>query len=161
VKPYSLAFIGLGSNLENPSQQLNRALDNLASIHSCEELECAPWYTSKAIGPEDQPDYINTVAKLKTSLSPTELLAQLQAIENKQGRQRTVRWGARTLDLDLLLYDSVCLNTDELKLPHPEIQNRSFVLLPLYDLSPTLILPNGEKIETLAADCDRSGLQAI
>jgi len=161
VKPYSTAFIGLGSNLDEPNEQVHQALTALANLASCKELESAPWYSSKAIGPEGQPDYINTVARLKTLLSPTELLTQLHNIENAQGRQRLVRWGARTLDLDLLLYNDIELNTDKLTIPHPEIRNRSFVLLPLYNLSPTLILPNGEKLETLVQQCDQSDLTLL
>lgn len=157
----SIAFIGLGSNLNHPKRQIQEALDALNSLQSCANLSCAPWYASKAIGPEGQPDYINTVASIETSLTALDLLRQLQTIENQQGRQRDIRWGARTLDLDLLLYDNVCLETNELQLPHPEIQNRSFVLVPLYDLAPSLILPLGESLEVLANHCDRSGLQLI
>ncbi|MGH1440557.1 MAG: 2-amino-4-hydroxy-6-hydroxymethyldihydropteridine diphosphokinase [Cellvibrionaceae bacterium] len=158
---YSTAFIGLGSNLDKPHEQIDQALTALAKLASCKSLECAPWYSSKAIGPKGQPDYINTVARLKTLLSPAELLTQLQGIENAQGRQRLVHWGARTLDLDLLLYDNLELASEKLTIPHPEIQNRNFVLLPLYDLSPTLILPNGEKLETLAKQCDQHGLRPL
>lgn len=157
----SLVFIGLGSNLNQPERQIQEALDALNILPSCSNLRCAPWYLSKAIGPTGQPDYINTVASLETSLPALDLLHQLQSIENQQGRQRDIRWGARTLDLDLLLYDNACLNTDELQLPHPEIQNRSFVLAPLYDLAPSTVLPTGESLESLAHHCDRSDLQLI
>ena len=157
----SLTFIGLGSNLNQPETQIQKALEALNVIPLCSNLKCAPWYSSVALGPTGQPDYINTVASLETSLSALDLLHELQSIENQQGRQRDIRWGARTLDLDLLLYDNTCLNTDELQLPHPEIQNRSFVLLPLYDLAPNTVLPSGERLETLVNNCDTSGLQLI
>ncbi len=161
MSKYSQAFIGLGSNLENPSYQINSALKALSELPHSKELTCAPWYSSKAVGPGDQPDYINTVVSLETTLPQLELLHHLQAIENQQGRKREVRWGARTLDLDLLLYDNIQHNCEELTLPHPEIQDRSFVLLPLYDLAPELVFPNGNKLEDLAKQCDTSGLELM
>ncbi len=161
MSKYSQTFIGLGSNLEDPACQINNALKALSELPNSKELICAPWYSSKAVGPGEQPDYINSVASLKTTLPQLELLHYLQAIENQQGRKRDIRWGARTLDLDLLLYDNIQHNSDELTLPHPEIQHRSFVLLPLYDLAPELILPNGDKLEELAKQCDTSGLKLM
>lgn len=161
MSQHSLAFIGLGSNLDKPAEQIQRALDSMATLPDCSELQCAPWYSSKAIGPAGQPDYINTVASLKTQLSPLALLHQLQAIENQQGRQRHIRWGARTLDLDLLVYDNVCLDTDELQVPHPEIHKRNFVLLPLYKLAPALVLPDGRDLKALVAKCDMNNLKQI
>lgn len=161
MSAYITTFVGLGSNLNSPSQQINAGLHGLATIEGCKNLLCAKWYSSKAVGPGEQPDYINTVAKLDTTLSPHELLAQLHIIENRQGRQRTVPWGARTLDLDLLLYDNIQLNDDRLTLPHPEIRHRAFVLLPLYDLAASLVLPTGEVLEDLIRHCDTSDLQLI
>lgn len=155
------AYIGLGSNLEHPRQQIQAALDALEALPDCHSLRCAPWYQSKAIGPEGQPDYINTVAHIKTTLAPLTLLHQLQTIENTQGRQRHIRWGARTLDLDLLLYDNILLNTDTLQLPHPEMQKRNFVLLPLHDLEPELILPDGKDVKSLVQQVGHHDLQVI
>lgn len=161
MKGTSLAFIGLGSNLCDPTRQINEALQALSTLKQSSNLQCAPWYSSLPVGPQDQPDYINTVASINTSLSAIELLHQLQSIENKQGRQREVKWGARTLDLDLLLFDDLCLNTEELLLPHPEIANRSFVLLPLFDLTPSLVFPNGDKLSELVKQCNQDGLKLI
>jgi 2-amino-4-hydroxy-6-hydroxymethyldihydropteridine diphosphokinase len=161
VSTFSTAFIGLGSNLDNPASQIEKALTALHALSNVEHVLCANWYESKAIGPGDQPNYINTVASLRTLHSPHELLHQLQHIENQQGRQREIRWGARTLDLDLLLYDNVQMSSDNLTLPHPEMAKRSFVLLPLYDLAPTLIMPNGEKLEELVQQCDCSDIERI
>lgn len=157
----SLAFIGLGSNLNNPAQQIKSALSALSELSFCYGLQCAPWYSSLAIGPKGQPDYINTAAKINTSLTAIELLHQLQAIENQQGRQREIKWGARTLDLDLLLFDDLSLQSEELTLPHPEISKRSFVLLPLYDLIPSLIFNNGDKLEDLVKQCNKDDLTLI
>ncbi|MGH1485806.1 MAG: 2-amino-4-hydroxy-6-hydroxymethyldihydropteridine diphosphokinase [Cellvibrionaceae bacterium] len=161
MSTHSTAFIGLGSNLDSPSQQISRGLDLLTEIEGCKNLLCAKWYSSKAIGPGEQPDYVNTVAKLETKLSPHALLKQLHIIENQRGRQREVRWGARTLDLDLLLYDNIQLEDEILSVPHPEIQHRAFVLLPLYDLAPSLVLPTGEVLQDLIKRCDTNDLRVI
>jgi 2-amino-4-hydroxy-6-hydroxymethyldihydropteridine diphosphokinase len=155
------AFIGLGSNLNKPEQQIRAGIDALTQIAGVEDVTSAPWYRSQAIGPGEQPDYINTVVKLTTTLEPHSLLQCLQSIENVQGRQRKIRWGARTLDLDLLLYNQQQICTDDLVVPHPEMQNRAFVLLPLYDLEPSLILPGGERLTDLVKQCDKIGLQKI
>lgn len=155
------AYIGLGSNLDSPATQLQNALDALAAHKAIESVQCSPWYQSRAVGPGEQPDYINAVAKITTSLAPEHLLTALQTIENTQGRTREIRWGARTLDLDLLLYDEIIMQTDRLTIPHPQMYNRDFVLKPLADLAPTLSLPSGEPIEQLLANCDCSDLMPI
>ena len=158
---YSLAFVGLGSNLSNPVNQISTALTGIASLTHSRQLKCATWYGSKAIGPGEQPDYINTVASVQTKLSPEQLLGALQVLEDKQGRQRDIRWGARTLDLDLLLYDNITCNSDKLILPHPEMKKRSFVLLPLYELMPSLVLPDGSKLRDLIRKCNVDELEPI
>jgi 2-amino-4-hydroxy-6-hydroxymethyldihydropteridine diphosphokinase len=161
VKPESEAYIGLGSNLEDPATQISSALESLTQSPQISDVICAPWYQSQAIGPGEQPDYINTVVKLSTSLSPHGLLKVLQDIENQQGRQRSIRWGARTIDLDLLLYNNEELNSQDLVVPHPELKNRAFVLLPLYDLKASLVLPSGERLAELVKVCDKIGLNKI
>jgi len=153
-KAHLIAYVGLGSNLEQPEAQINSALKALAGIPESKVINSSHWYCSKAIGPGDQPDYINAAVMLETQLIPIELLHQLQAIENSQGRQRNIRWGARTLDLDLLLCtrepnNHVRIDSDELQLPHPEIMQRNFVLYPLYDVAPELIMPNGEQLQSI------------
>lgn len=156
---YSTVYIGLGSNLENPEAQINSALSALQTLPNSQGLQCSHWYRSKAIGPGEQPDYINAAASLETQLSPFELLHQLQRIENDHGRQRNIRWGARTLDLDLLLYGNICIDTEELHIPHPEMTNRNFVLYPLQDISPALIFPNGQSLSTVIENVSMSGIQ--
>ena len=121
-------------------------------------LAHSPCYRSVAIGPGRQPDYINAVAKLQSRLSSLQLLHALQAIEDAHGRERHQRWGARTLDLDILLYGSETVNSSELTIPHPRLQERNFVLYPLYDLAPELALPCGTTIASLLARCPREGL---
>lgn len=158
---YHSAYVGLGSNLQNPSQQINSALQALAQLTDCKNVRCSHWYGSKAIGPGEQPDYINAAVYLETRLDALSLLHKLQAIENEHGRQRDIRWGARTLDLDLLLYADECINTTELQLPHPEICNRNFVLYPLYDLCPELIFPNGETLTAVIKPMTMDGMYRI
>lgn len=137
-------YIALGSNLDNPLEQIKQAVEKLKkfAIH----FEVSPFYGSKPVGPQDQPDYVNAVAKFETELSPTELLDKLQSIENEQGRVRLRRWGERTLDLDIILYGDEQIQTERLNVPHIEMKNREFVIVPMFDLSPNLVLPTGEKL---------------
>lgn len=137
-------YIALGSNLDNPLEQLKQAVEKLKKFAI--RFEVSPFYGSKPVGPQDQPDYVNAVAKFDTDLSPIELLDKLQSIENEQGRVRLRRWGERTLDLDILLYGNEQIQTERLTVPHIEMKNREFVIVPLFDLSPNLILPTGEKL---------------
>lgn len=158
---YATTFIGLGSNLDRPKKQIATALEAMVTLPQCYNLQCAPWYQSQAIGPGEQPDYINTVVKLETTLSARELLRTLQVIEDRQGRQRSIRWGARTLDLDILLYNNEQCDSEILRLPHPQMHLRSFVLLPLYKLAPALKLPNGQTLAELVKRCDCSNLRMV
>lgn len=140
-------YIALGSNLENPLAQLKQAVKTLQK--SAKNLQVSPFYGSKPLGPQDQPDYVNAVVKFETSLAPLELLDRLQSIENEQGRVRLRRWGERTLDLDILLYGNQQIQSERLTIPHYDMHNREFVIVPLYDLTPDLVLPNGIKIAEL------------
>lgn len=154
----STAFIGLGSNLDHPLQQVEHAVERLQQLPDSRLVAVSPWYGSTPVGGEPgQPDYVNGVAQLATALSPLALLHALQAIEQAQGRRRTTRWGARTLDLDLLLYDQQVITSPELTLPHPRLHQRAFVLLPLADLAADLTLPNGAGIRSLLACTDTTG----
>jgi len=161
VNNLSIAYVGLGSNLDNPHFQLDSAVDALRQTKNISAVVCSHYYSSKAVGPGEQPDYVNAAIKCATSLSPIELLTELQRIENAHGRQRKVRWGARTLDLDLLLYDDVCLDEPTLQIPHPEIRNRNFVLYPLQDLNSQLVFPSGEKIADVMLSVSMSDLHRI
>lgn len=146
-------YIGLGSNLAEPRQQLMRAETALANLPHSRLIAVSAYYQSQAIGPGEQPDYLNAVAALDTTLTPLALLDQLQAIEQAQGRVRTVRWGARTLDLDLLLYGNQVLDLPRLQVPHPRLGERAFVLRPLADLAPDLLLPAGQTLQQLLQTC--------
>ena len=132
------AFIGIGSNLDNPLLQVQTALRELAEIPKTELIRSSSLYRTPPMGPPDQPDYINAVAALTTTLSPTELLDALQALEARHGRVRTIHWGPRTLDLDLLLYGNETVHTARLTVPHPGIAQRAFVVLPLAEIAPAL-----------------------
>lgn len=140
-------YVALGSNLDNPLEQLKQAVESLKTFAI--DFEVSPFYGSKPLGPQDQPDYVNAVTKFKTDLAALDLLDRLQQIENQQGRVRLRRWGERTLDLDLLFYGNEQIQNERLTVPHIEMKNREFVIVPLYDLSPELILPQGEKLEDL------------
>ena len=153
------AYIGLGSNLLNPARQLGTALAALEQLRRSRLMEVSRLYRSAAIGPGSQPDYLNAVARLDTDLAPPSLLAALQQIEQDQGRERRVRWGARSLDLDILLYGNLRIDTPELTIPHPSMRLRNFVLYPLAQITgPELRLPDGTDLGTLIAHCPVAGL---
>ncbi|ANO51648.1 2-amino-4-hydroxy-6-hydroxymethyldihydropteridine diphosphokinase [Woeseia oceani] len=136
------AFIGIGSNLGEPVQQVEQAIKALAGLEQSRLILCSSLYRSAPVGPQDQPDFINAVVAVLTRLAPQGLLTSLQAIENVQGRTRSgERWGPRTLDLDLLVYGQASVATAELTLPHPRIAERNFVLLPLSEIAPHLPIP--------------------
>jgi|SRR5699024_1478595 len=148
----AIAFIGLGSNLENPAEQLRKALQALHQLPTTQLLLSSSLYSSAPIGPQDQPTFINAVAQLHTQLAPIALLNALQAIENTAGRVRTRHWGERTLDLDILLYGDQHISLPRLQVPHPHMRHRRFVLQPLLEIAPTIHLPNSMPLQqSLAA----------
>jgi len=155
-----LAYIGLGSNLQQPLLQIQQALQELAQLTSTELLRRSPFYRSRAIGPE-QPDFINAAVLLNTELSPLSLLDELQKIEQTHQRQREMHWGPRTLDLDLLLYDQQHIDVPRLKVPHPFLTQRAFVLLPLLDLDKNLTLPNGNRLQDYLAQCQDQEIELL
>lgn len=155
------AYIGLGSNLENPRAQVEQAFSELGNIGKTELIGRSRLYSSRAIGPGEQPDYINAVALLSTELAPLALLDALQAIEQAHRRIRVEHWGPRTLDLDILLLDDQIIDSERLKVPHPYLSQRSFVLYPLADIAPDLILPNGIALTELLVKCPHDGLEPI
>ncbi|MBZ5488804.1 2-amino-4-hydroxy-6-hydroxymethyldihydropteridine diphosphokinase [Halomonas aquamarina] len=136
----SLAYIGLGSNLENPLTQVRQAISELAALPLSQLHRASSLYASRPVGPQDQPDFINAVVALETRLSPLALLDQLQGLEQRHRRRRERHWGPRTLDLDLLLYDQETIAHPRLRVPHPHMQARAFVLAPLAELDTSLTL---------------------
>ena len=157
------AYIGLGSNLQQPIEQVKRALQQLTKIPHTYLLAASPLYRSAPLGPADQPDYINAVAALDTRLAPLDLLDALQAIEQQQGRVREgERWGPRTLDLDLLLYGDQQFQTERLTVPHPGLGERNFVLYPLHDIAgDDLPIPGLDTLGHLLQACPRQGLESL
>lgn len=139
----AVVYVALGSNLDNPEAQLRKAVKTISQWDNIQLLADSGLFGSRAITlhNESQPDYINAVIKLETSMTPHELLDTLQAIENNQGRVRQQKWGARTLDLDILLYDDLELQDERLSIPHPEMAHRAFVLYPLNNIDKDLVLP--------------------
>lgn len=155
------AYIGLGSNLDAPAEQLGNALQALDRVASTRLVAASALYTSDSLLP-GQPRYTNAVAALDTSLAPLDLLDALQAIENEQGRVRKERWGPRTLDLDILLFGDRLIDEPRLKVPHYQMHLRAFVLYPLAELAPaSLTLPDGQTLDDLLAACPFVGLERL
>jgi len=145
------AYIGLGANLGDPPAQLREALRRLTRHGGLRVLAQSSIYRSAPLGPPDQPDYCNAVAEIETNMSAVELLDALLAIERAMGRRRDgQRWQARLIDLDLLLYGDACINAEGLKVPHPEMHKRNFVLAPLAQIAPDLLLPGHGRVSELA-----------
>jgi 2-amino-4-hydroxy-6-hydroxymethyldihydropteridine diphosphokinase len=144
------AYIGLGSNLGDSGATLRAALKEIAVLPGVQSCAVSPFYRSAPVDASG-PDFINAAAMLCTTLAPLQLLDALQAIELKHGRERPYRNAPRTLDLDLLLYGDVVMDTQRLILPHPRMHERAFVLRPLQDLTPSITLPQGPIGELVAA----------
>lgn len=135
------SWLALGSNLDSPERQLRQAINLLRKLPQSSLSAVAPIYKNKAIGRKALPDYCNTVVLINTSLTPTQLLKQCQKIEKQQGRVRKVRWGSRTLDIDILYYGNRTIKTPKLEIPHPRIHERDFVLIPLSMLNHEIVFP--------------------
>lgn len=160
--PVTIAYLGLGSNLSSPVVQLKSARLAIADISGVDELAFSSLYHSSPMGPQDQPDFVNAVMCISTGLPVLDLLSKLQEIENAHGRQRTgPRWGARTLDIDILMYGDQCINLPGLTVPHPGIVERSFVLYPWHEIAPELSIPGKGSLAQLLADCPLAGLKRL
>jgi 2-amino-4-hydroxy-6-hydroxymethyldihydropteridine diphosphokinase len=154
------AYIGAGANLGEPLQQLRTARDALHELTNTEVIGESDIYRSAAIGPGEQGDYLNAVVALDTYLSAHDLLDALLAIEDRAGRRRVERWGARILDLDLLLYGEETIRSERLQLPHPRVYERNFVLEPLADLCPgNWCFPDGSNLSARRRDCPLNPLE--
>lgn len=147
------SYIALGSNLDNPLAQVRQAMEELARLPASRMLAASSLYRSPPMGPADQPDYINAVAALETTLSAHSLLDALQAIEQAHGRVRgPQRWGPRSLDLDMLLYGQEIINDQRLTIPHPGIAERAFVLFPLQEIvTADFVIPGNDSLPALLA----------
>ena len=141
---FHTAYVALGSNLGDKEANLRRALELLIE-RGVEIVKTSTFISTEPYGVTDQPTFLNGVCEVRTSLEPLALLHILLAIEQEMGRVRLRHWGERNIDLDLLLYEDVVMDTPQLKLPHPDMQNRDFVLLPLAEIAPELVHPTLQK----------------
>jgi 2-amino-4-hydroxy-6-hydroxymethyldihydropteridine diphosphokinase len=155
------AYIGLGGNLGDPAAQIATAFERLSQLPGSVLSARSTLYRSPAWGPIAQPDYVNAVAALDTVLAPSELMQGLLDIERDAGRERVARWGPRLLDLDLLLYGDSRIDSDALHVPHPRLHERAFVLLPLFELAPALVIPGLGRVADLLDSVDHSAVQAL
>jgi 2-amino-4-hydroxy-6-hydroxymethyldihydropteridine diphosphokinase len=149
-----VATLGLGANLGDRLRSLQSAVDLLAAEGVRAVASSRVWETDPVGGPPDQPPYLNAVILTETQAGPREVLAACNRVEAELGRTREVRWGPRTIDIDVLLYDELIVNEPELTIPHPRMTERSFVVLPLLELDPDPILADGTRILDLAVDGD-------
>lgn len=147
------AYVGIGSNLDDPEQQVRAALEALSGLPDTRRISHSATLRNVALGPQPQPEFVNAVAGLLTQLAPVELLDELLAVERRQGRDRStsVRWGPRRIDLDLLVYGDLAMETERLVIPHPGISSRNFVLFPLLEIAPALRIPGLGPVWRLAA----------
>jgi 2-amino-4-hydroxy-6-hydroxymethyldihydropteridine diphosphokinase len=153
-------YIGLGGNLADPVATIIRAVEALKQLPDSHFVALSALYESHPLGPSDQPNYINAVAAIDTRLAPLDLLAHTQSIENNHGRVRKEeRWGARTLDLDIVLYGDESINNERLTVPHYGMLEREFVLYPLYDLHPRLVFADGCKLSDHLLTIPLNGLK--
>jgi len=158
----STVYIGIGSNLGRPREQVSDAVRALGELADTRLLEISPLYRNPAVGPGTQPDYVNAVVAMETRLAPHSLLDGLLGIEAGHGRVRGAqRWQARTLDLDLLLYGDRVIDDARLSVPHPHIQERAFVLKPLFDIAPHLEIPNLGSVAALLARVSTASLHRL
>ena len=155
------AYIALGSNLQQPSEQIKKAFSELKSLPKTRLIKQSSLYRTAPVGYDNQPDFINAVAQVETALTPRELLRALLALEAKHGRERPFPNAPRVLDLDLLLYGTMAMTTEELTLPHPRMHERGFVLMPLAEIAPDLVLHRYGKVSTLAKASERQGVEKV
>lgn len=154
--------IGLGSNLDNPIDQLRRAKSALSMLPRTRLQRCSSFYRTAPVGYTEQPDFLNAVCRLSTALSAATLIEHLRAIEVQHGRvDRKQKWGPRVLDLDLLLYGESVMNTPGLSVPHPRLHERAFVLYPLSELDRDLVVPGRGKVSELLASCQEQRIEKL
>jgi 2-amino-4-hydroxy-6-hydroxymethyldihydropteridine diphosphokinase len=156
----SRAALALGSNLGDRVGLLQGAVDALLAVPGIEAVAVSPVYATDPVGgPADQPEYLNAVLVVDTDLEPLDLLRHCHDVERAAGRERSVRWAARTLDVDLLAVGATTWADDDLRLPHPRAHERAFVLVPWADVDPDFVLPGHGRLAGLAAAADRTGLR--
>ena len=158
----SQVYVGLGSNLAQPEQQVSQALRAIESLPASHISATSSLYISRPMGPQDQPSYVNAVVEVQTEMQAVEFHHCLQKIELEHGRVRKAeRWGPRTLDLDILIFGTQVIDSVELTVPHYGMKEREFVLYPLHEIAPELQLPNGPKLTELLINCPLNGLEKL
>jgi 2-amino-4-hydroxy-6-hydroxymethyldihydropteridine diphosphokinase len=145
------AYLALGSNLGERRANLQRALACLGDLPGVRVTKVSPAYRTAPWGVEDQPEFLNLTAQVRTRLAPLELLSAIKHIERQLGRTDCRRWGPRVIDIDILMYDDCAMESEDLVLPHPHMAERAFVLVPLADIAPDVRLPNGQRVAEAAA----------
>jgi 2-amino-4-hydroxy-6-hydroxymethyldihydropteridine diphosphokinase len=156
------AYVALGSNLDDPRMQVERALDALGALPATRCVLRSSLYRSPPYGPIEQPEFVNAVAGLLTELDPGPLLEALKELESRLGRVRpVVRWGPRRIDLDLLVHGATRSDTEDLRLPHPGIAERAFVLAPLAEIAPDLEVPGVGRVHSLLARVNCDGVERL
>lgn len=141
------AYLSLGSNLGDRQALVEQALERLESSGHVRVIRRSSLYETEPVGKTDQPWFLNQVLEISTDLEPDPLLDLAQSIERDLGRTREIRWGSRTLDIDILLYDTEVIATERLTVPHPEMTRRRFVLVPLVEIAPDLTMPDGRRVD--------------
>lgn len=155
------AYIGLGSNLENPQQQVSAAMAALGELPQTNLVSASSLYASAPVGYDDQPDFVNAAVLLETGLTADELLQALLLLEQQFGRVRTFLNAPRTLDLDILLYDELVIDLPALQVPHPRMHERAFVLLPLAEIEPELLIPGKGRLADWLARCGEQSVHRL
>ena len=155
------AYVAIGSNLGSPRERVLEAMQRLASLSAAQTLLRSHLYLSRPMGPQDQPDFVNAAAGLLTQHTPRELLAELLEIERSMGRAQRERWGPRVIDLDLLWMVDAAVDEPDLKVPHPGVSIRNFVLYPLADIAPTITIPGMGTVLDLKHNVGGDGISAL
>ena len=158
---YTDVYIGLGSNIEQPYLQIKKAMMALDNLSGTKVLSNSGYFTSKPMGPEDQPDYVNAVVEIQTTMEAAELLQQCQLIEQQQGRIKNRHWGERTIDLDILLYADQKIDTSDLTVPHPGICQRDFVYLPLLKINSEIEVPAKGMLHDIVQSAESQTLKKL
>ncbi len=154
-----IAYLGLGSNIGDRLSNMRAAVEYIRNYRGCCIVDVSALYETKAVGVIEQPDFLNAVISIRTILTPKDLLEMCRSIENELGRKRTIRWGPRVIDVDILVYDNLMIKTDELTIPHPEMTSRAFVMVPLAEIAPDLLV-DGEIVSSEAVEkLDISGVR--
>jgi 2-amino-4-hydroxy-6-hydroxymethyldihydropteridine diphosphokinase len=157
----AICYLSLGSNLGNKRTNLKRAVTLIGKHPQIKLIAQSSLYETEPVGYREQPYFLNIVIKIETTLSPQRLWQVVQSIEKKMGRKPSLRWGPRLIDIDILLYNNLVLSYPNLEIPHPELEKRAFVLIPLYEIAPGIRLPSGSDLATLIKNLSEQGVRRI